>query len=459
MSNETMENFDLDELIEELLQLVEEKKYRQLKAALLELNEVDIALFIEELEPDRTVVVFRMLPKSLAAEVFAELEIEEQEHIINRITDKELSEIVEDLYVDDAVDMLEELPATIVRRVMENTKPETRKLINQFLNYPDNSAGSIMTAEYIGLKKNMTVEECFAYIRKHGTDSETIYTCYVMGSKRQLEGVVTVKDLLMNPYGALVGDIMDDNVIKVTTTMDQEEVVEMMNKYDLLSMPVVDSEDRLVGIITVDDVMDVMEEEATEDIEKMAAMLPSEKPYLKTGVFELAKNRIPWLLFLMLSSTLSGAILTRYENAFAAIPLLVSFTPMLMNTGGNSGSQSSAMIIRGMSIGEIEPTDILKVIWKEVRVGLIAGMVLAVANFIRLMIQYPGNTMISFVVVASVFVTVVIAKTIGCTLPIAAKVLKMDPAIMAGPLITTIVDAVSLIVYFNLACMLLDMTV
>ena len=459
MSNETMENFDLDELIEELLQLVEEKKYRQLKAALLELNEVDIALFIEELEPDRTVVVFRMLPKSLAAEVFAELEIEEQEHIINRITDKELSEIVEDLYVDDAVDMLEELPATIVRRVMENTKPETRKLINQFLNYPENSAGSIMTAEYIGLKKNMTVEECFAYIRKHATDSETIYTCYVMGAKRQLEGVVTVKDLLMNPYGALVGDIMDDNVIKVTTIMDQEEVVEMMNKYDLLSMPVVDSEDRLVGIITVDDVMDVMEEEATEDIEKMAAMLPSEKPYLKTGVFELAKNRIPWLLFLMLSSTLSGAILTRYENAFAAIPLLVSFTPMLMNTGGNSGSQSSAMIIRGMSIGEIEPKDVLKVIWKEVRVGLIAGMVLAVANFIRLMIQYPGNTMISFVVVASVFVTVVIAKTIGCTLPIAAKVLKMDPAIMAGPLITTIVDAVSLIVYFNLACMLLDMTV
>ena len=459
MSNEVMDNFDLDELIEELLQLVEEKKYRQLKSALLELNEVDIALFIQELEPDRTVVVFRMLPKALAVDVFAELEIEEQEHIINRITDKELSEIVEDLYVDDAVDMLEELPATIVRRVMENTKPETRKLINQFLNYPENSAGSIMTAEYIGLKKSMTVEECFAYIRKHGTDSETIYTCYVMGAKRQLEGVVTVKDLLMNPYEALVGDIMDDNVIKVTTTMDQEEVVEMMNKYDLLSMPVVDSEDRLVGIITVDDVMDVMEEEATEDIEKMAAMLPSEKPYLKTSVFELAKNRIPWLLFLMLSSTLSGAILTRYENAFAAIPLLVSFTPMLMNTGGNSGNQSSAMIIRGMSIGEIEPTDILKVIWKEVRVGLIAGSILAVANFIRLLIQYPGNTMISLVVVLSVFVTVVIAKSIGCTLPIAAKVLKMDPAIMAGPLITTIVDAVSLIVYFNLACMLLDMTV
>ena len=462
MSNETVdtfETFDLDDLIADLLELVEEKKYRQLKEALLELNEVDIALFIEELEPDRTVLVYRMLPKSLAADVFAELEIEEQEHIINRITDKEITEIVEDLYVDDVVDMLEELPATVVRRVLENTKSDTRKVINQFLNYPENSAGSIMTAEYIGLKRNMTVDESFAYIRKHGFEAEMIYTCYVMGEKRQLEGVVTIKDLLMNSYDALICDIMEDHVIKVNTSMDQEEVVEMMNKYDLLSMPVVDSENRLVGIITVDDVMDVMEEEATEDIEKMAAMLPSEKPYLKTGVFELAKNRIPWLLFLMLSSTLSGAILTRYENAFAAIPLLVSFTPMLMNTGGNSGSQSSAMIIRGMSIGEIEPTDILRVIWKEVRVGLIAGSILAVANFIRLLIQYPGNTMISLVVVLSVFVTVVIAKSIGCTLPIAAKVLKMDPAIMAGPLITTIVDAVSLIVYFNLACMLLDMTV
>lgn len=459
MDDKTMGNFDMDQVIADLLKLVEEKKYRRLKEILPELNEVDIALFMEELEPDRTVPVFRMLPKSIAAAVFAELESGEQEHIINRITDKELSEIVEDLYVDDAVDMLEEMPATIVRRVMENTKPETRTLINQFLNYPENSAGSIMTAEYIGLKASMTVEECFAYIRKHGIDSETIYTCYVMGEKRRLEGVVTVKDLLMNPYEAKVGEIMDDNVIKVSTSMDQEEVVETMNKYDLLSMPVVDGENRLVGIITVDDVMDIMEEEATEDIEKMAAMLPSEKPYLKTGVFELAKNRIPWLLFLMISSTLSGAILTRYENAFAAIPLLVSFTPMLMNTGGNSGSQSSAMIIRGMSIGEIEPSDILKVIWKEIRVGLIAGIVLAAANFIRLLIQYPGNTMISMVVVMSVFVTVVIAKTIGCTLPVAAKVLKMDPAIMAGPLITTIVDAVSLIVYFNLACMLLDMTV
>lgn len=444
---------------ERLLTLAEEKKYRQLKTELLELNEVDIASFIEELDSERTVIVFRMLPKALATDVFAELPVEKQKHIINSITDKELSEIVEELYLDDAVDMLEELPATVVRRVLKNTTPDTRKLINQFLKYPENSAGSIMTAEYVGLKKNMTVEQCFAYIRHHGVDSETIYTCYVMDEKRQLDGVVTVKDLLMNPYETRVGDIMDTHVIRVTTTEDQEAVVEMMNKYNLICIPVVDSEDRLVGIITVDDVMDVMEEEATEDFEKMAAMLPSEKPYLKTGVFQLAKNRIPWLLILMLSSTITGGILVKYENAFNVIPLLVSFIPMLMDTGGNCGSQSSTMIIRGMAVGEIDPADIIKVLWKEMRVGMVVGFVLAVVNFARLMIQYPGNTMICLTVVLSVFCTVIVAKAIGCSLPIGAKVLKLDPAIMASPMITTIVDAVSLMVYFNLACHLLDMTV
>ena len=449
MSNEVMEN----EEKEKLLNLAEEKKYRQLKEALLEINEVDIASFMEELDSEKTVIVFRMLPKALATDVFAELPAESQSHIINSITDKELSEIVEDLYVDDAVDMLEELPATVVRRVLKNTTPDTRKLINQFLNYPENSAGSIMTAEYVGLKKNMTVEQSFAYIRHHGVDSETIYTCYVMDEKRHLEGVVTVKELLMNAYET----IMDTHVIKVTTTEDQEAVADMMNRYGLLCIPVVDSEDRLVGIITVDDVMEVMEEEATEDFEKMAAMLPSEKPYLKTSVFQLAKNRIPWLLILMLSSTITGAILVKYETAFAAVPLLVSFIPMLMDTGGNSGSQSSTMVIRGMALGEIEPSDVLKVLWKEIRVGFMVGFVLAVVNFIRLMIQYPGNTMICVTVVISMFATVVAAKTIGCTLPIGAKVLKLDPAIMASPMITTIVDAVSLMVYFNLACHLLDM--
>lgn len=453
MPNDGNETFDM----EHLLELAKEKKYRLLKEELVELNEVDIASFIEELDSERTVIVFRMLPKALATEVFAELPVDKQSHIINSITDKELSEIVEELYVDDAVDLVEELPATVVRRVLQNTKPETRKLINQFLNYPENTAGSIMTAEYVGLKKTMTVEQCFAYIRHHAVDSETIYTCYVMDEKRMLDGVVTVKDLLLQPYERLVGDIMDTHVIKAQTTDDQEQVADTMNKYGLLSMPVVDSEDRLVGIITVDDVMEVMEEEATEDFEKMAAMLPSEKPYLKTSVFQLAKNRIPWLLILMLSSTITGAILVKYETAFAAVPLLVSFIPMLMDTGGNSGSQSSTMVIRGMALGEIEPSDVLKVLWKEIRVGFMVGFVLAVVNFIRLMIQYPGNTMICVTVVISMFATVVAAKTIGCTLPIGAKVLKLDPAIMASPMITTIVDAVSLMVYFNLACHLLDM--
>lgn len=453
MSNEAMEKVD----VEELLALADGKKYRQLKEILMELNAVDIAAFMEELDSERTVVVFRMLPKELATDVFAELPVEKETHIINSITDQELGEIMEDLYVDDAVDMLEELPATVVKRVLQSTKPATRKLINQFLNYPENSAGSIMTAEYVGLRKSMTVEQAFSYIRKNGVDSETIYTCYVMDDKRRLEGVVTVKDLLMNPYETLIEEIMDTYVIKATTTEDQEKVVDTINKYSLLSLPVVDSEERLVGIITVDDVMEVMEEEATEDFEKMAAMLPSEKPYLKTGVFQLAKNRFPWLLILMFSSMITGNILAKYESAFAAIPLLVTFIPMLMDTGGNSGSQSSTMIIRGMALGEVHPGDILKVMWKEIRVGLLLGAALAVVNYIRLMIQFPGNPMICLTVVISLFFTVIVAKTIGCTLPIAAKTLKLDPAIMASPMITTIVDAVSLMVYFNLAVYLLGM--
>ena len=453
MPNDGNETFDM----EHLLELAKEKKYRLLKEELVELNEVDIASFIEELDSERTVIVFRMLPKALATEVFAELPVDKQSHIINSITDKELSEIVEELYVDDAVDLVEELPATVVRRVLQNTKPETRKLINQFLNYPENSAGSIMTAEYVGLKKNMTVEQSFAYIRHHGVDSETIYTCYVMDEKRHLEGVVTVKELLMNAYEARLETIMDTHVIKVTTTEDQEAVADMMNRYGLLCIPVVDSEDRLVGIITVDDVMEGMEEEATEDFEKMAAMLPSEKPYLKTGVFQLARNRIPWLMILMLSSMVTGGILLKYENAFSVIPLLVTFIPMLMDTGGNSGSQASTMIIRGMAVGEVEPADILKVMWKEIRVGMLCGLSLALVNFVRLMIQYPGQVLICLTVVISLFCTVIIAKTIGCVLPIAAKTIHLDPAIMASPMITTIVDACSLMIYFQLACHLLNM--
>ena len=423
------ENFNMEELMDLLLT----RQFRKLKDILTEMNEVDIATFIEELDSEKTVVVFRMLPKELASDVFACLEVDKQEHIINSITDYELGTIVDDLFVDDAVDMLEELPANVVKRVLKNARPDTRKLINQFLNYPENSAGSIMTAEYVGLKQSMTVEQAFAYIRKNGVDKETIYTCYVMDAKRRLEGVVTVKDLLMNPYEEIIGNIMDTHVIKAFTTEDQEEVADSFQKYDLLSLPVVDHEERLVGIVTVDDVVDVMEQEATEDFEKMAAMLPSEKPYLKTGVFQLAKNRIAWLL------------------------ILVTFIPMLTDTGGNAGSQSSTMIIRGMAVGEIEPGDLFKVLWKELRVGIIVGAILGFVNYVRLVILYPGKEMLCLTVVLSLMVTVVIAKTIGCVLPIAAKVFHMDPAIMAAPLITTIVDAVSLIIYFQLACSLLGL--
>ena len=447
------ENFNM----EELMDLLFTRQFRKLKDILTEMNEVDIATFIEELDSEKTVVVFRMLPKELASDVFACLEVDKQEHIINSITDYELGTIVDDLFVDDAVDMLEELPANVVKRVLKNARPDTRKLINQFLNYPENSAGSLMTAEYVGLKQSMTVEQAFAYIRKNGVDKETIYTCYVMDAKRRLEGVVTVKDLLMNPYEEIIGNIMDTHVIKAFTTEDQEEVADSFQKYDLLSLPVVDHEERLVGIVTVDDVVDVMEQEATEDFEKMAAMLPSEKPYLKTGVFQLAKNRIAWLLILMISSMITGGILAKYEAAFAVIPLLVTFIPMLTDTGGNAGSQSSTMIIRGMAVGEIEPGDLFKVLWKELRVGIIVGAILGFVNYVRLVILYPGKEMLCLTVVLSLMVTVVIAKTIGCVLPIAAKVFHMDPAIMAAPLITTIVDAVSLIIYFQLACSLLGL--
>ena len=442
--------------ISELQQYLDEHKFRALRSILTEMNEADVAEFVEELDHNRKVLIFRMLPKELATDVFAFLEPDTQEAIINGITDAEIRSIIDDLFVDDAVDMLEELPATVVKRVMRMAAPETRKLINQFLQYPENSAGSIMTAEYIGLKKYMNVEQSFSYIRAHGVDKETIYTCFVMDGERHLEGVVTIKDLLMNPYDMKIQDIMDTNCIKAVTTDDQEEVMDLFNKYDLICLPVVDHENRLVGIVTVDDVVDVMEEEATEDFEKMAAMLPSDKPYLKTGILELAKNRIVWLTVLMISSMITGGILTHYEAAFAALPLLVSFVPMLTGTGGNAGSQSSTMIIRCMAIGEVEPSDILKVIWKEVRVALVVGFLLAALNFVRLMIMYPGQLMVCLTVVVSLYITVIMAKSIGCTLPIAAKLLKLDPAIMAAPLISTIVDACSLIIYFRIACNLLN---
>lgn len=440
---------------EELLELADKKQLRKLKTILGEMNEVDVASFIEQLDSEKMMVVFRLLPKDLASDVFACLPIEKQKEIIDSTGDAELTTIIEDLFVDDMVDMLEELPATVVKRILKSATPSTRKLINQFLNYPENSAGSVMTAEYVALKKNMTVEQAFAYIRKNGVDKETIYTCYVTTAKRQLEGVITLKDLLMSPYETVIEDIMDTHVIHAMTTDDQEEISKTFNKYDLLALPVVDHENRLVGIITVDDAVDVMEQEATEDFEIMAAMIPSEKPYMKTSVFTLAKNRIFWLLFLMISSMITGNILGHYEEAMAKVSILVTFVPMLTGTGGNAGSQASTMIIRGMTLGDIKTRDILRVWWKELRVGIICGMILSAVNFIRLAIMYPGQELICLTVVISLFATIIMAKSVGAILPIIAKCLHLDPAIMAAPLISTIVDACSLLIYFNVATVLL----
>lgn len=456
--NETIDFEQMrDNRIDEMAQLLEEKKMKLLQTMLEENDEFDVAEFLSSLPAHQMAVVFRMLSKEHGAAVFAELDTPEQEYIINAITDNELGNILDELYLDDTVDMMEELPANVVKRVMRIATPETRKLINQYLKYPDNSAGSIMTAEFIDLKKYMSVKESFARIRRIGADKETIYTCFVTSADRRLEGIVTVRDLIMADEDVTIEEIMNENVIFCRTVDDQEDVSGMFSDYDLLTIPVVDKENRLVGIVTVDDVMDVMEQEATEDFEKMAAMLPSEKPYLKTSVFRLAFNRIPWLTILMLSSMITGGILSRYEEAFAAVPLLVTFMPMLMGTGGNSGSQASTMIIRGMSVGEVEPGDILKVMWKELRVGVICGLVLGLINYVRLMLQYPGNSLICLTVVISIFFTVILAKTIGCVLPIVAKVVHLDPAIMAAPMITTIVDTCSMMIYFQLACWLLDM--
>ena len=441
--------------VEALLDLLERRDYHALRAMLAEENEVDIAEGIAQLPQEKAVVAFRTLPKELAAEVFSNLPPETQQIIIQSATDQELSAIVEELYVDDAVDMLEELPANVVKRVLKNARPDTRRLINQYLNYPENSVGSIMTAEFTDLRQTMTVAEAIDHIRRTGADSESIYTCYVTNASRKLEGVVSIRELLLAGDDQRVADLMEADVITAETTEDQEEAVARMMKYDFISLPVVDKEQRLVGIVTVDDVMDVMEEEATEDFEKMAAMAPSEKPYLKTSVFALAKHRIMWLLVLMISGMITGGILGRYEAAFATMPLLVTFIPMLTDTGGNAGSQSSTLVIRGMAVGEIELRDFVKVFWKELRVSLLVGVILSAVNFVRLIITYPGNEMIALTVTLALLVTVLLAKTVGGVLPMVAKLCHADPAIMAAPLITTIVDAISLVVYFQIASALL----
>ena len=440
----------------ELYELIEKKKFIELREILIEMNEVDISEFLETLEIEKMTVVFRMLPKEISSEVFAFLESDTQEHIINSVTDSELSEIIEDLFVDDAVDLLEELPAYVVKRVLKNAKSETRNLINQFLRYEENSAGSIMTAELIHLRKNMTVDSAFEKVRKVARDMETIYTCYVTDEGRRLEGVVSIKSMILSDPNVLLGEIMEDDVISVSTDDDREEVAALFSKYGLLSLPVVDHERRLVGIVTVDDAVDVINEEATEDFEIMAAMRPSEKPYLRTGVFSLAKNRIMWLLVLMISAMLTGKVLEKFESAFAAFPLLVTFIPMLTGTGGNAGSQSSTLIIRGMALSEISMKDIGRVIWKEIRVSVLVGFALSAVNYARLLMMYPDNALLAFVVALSLFATVIIAKVTGCILPMLARLVNADPAIMAAPIITTLVDVFALVFYFTMAQKILN---
>ena len=457
-----MENLDFEDRRDELFSKLENKQFRSLKLTLGEMNEFDIAEFLEELEPSQMAMVFRMLSKEQAAEVFANLEVEEQEHIINSVTDAELGSIIEELYVDDAVDMMEELPANVVKRVMRTATPSTRAIINQFLKYPENSAGSIMTAEFVDLKKYMNVRESIARIRRIGEDKETIYTCFVTSADRKLEGIVSVKDLLLSDDEAIIEDIMDTNVICARTTDDQEEVSALISDYDMLVVPIVDTEGRLVGIVTVDDAVDVMEQEATEDIEKMAAILPSDHPYMKTSTWELWKNRIPWLLLLMISATFTGMIITSFEDALAAQVALTAFIPMLMDTGGNTGSQASVTIIRSLSLGDVEFRDIFRVIWKEIRVAVLCGVVLSVVSFGKILLVdrlLLGNASVTVTVAMTVSLTLIItvfcAKIVGCTLPMLAQRVGFDPAVMASPLITTIVDAVALLVYFSVAKLLL----
>lgn len=439
-----------------LNRLVEAKQLKPLKEALADFNVVDLANFIEQLNRERVVYAFRALPKDIAAQVFSYLSFESQEFIVQSITDQEIGHIINDLFSDDAADLIEELPANVVKKVLRNASPEVRNTINQLLQYPAESAGSIMTAEFVDLKKHMTVGEAFARIRRTAFEKETVYTCYVIDEHRRLEGVISVKRLLVTPDDTILSQVMETNIIKVTTTDDQELVAHLFAKYGLLSLPVVDHENRLVGIVTIDDVIDVIHEEATEDFERMAAMLPSEKPYLKTSVLSLAKNRFAWLLFLMVSGMIVGSILAKYEEAFVAIPLLVTFIPMLTDTGGNAGSQSSTLVIRGMALSEIRVGDFLKVFFKEFRVSLIVGLGLSIANFIRIMISYK-DPMIALTVSLSLYLTVVIAKTVGGILPIFAKLVKADPAIMAAPIITTVVDALSLMLYFRIAVVLLKL--
>ena len=448
------------EIVEKaLLKLLEEKKYATLRDILTTMNPMDVAGLFDGLEEKQIPVMFRLLPKEQAAETFVEMEPEAQQLLIQGFSDNELREVLDELYVDDAADLVEEMPANVVRRILTQADPEMRSSINQILRYPENSAGALMTMEYVSLRLDMTVEESILRIRRQGVDKETIYTCYVLSADRTLQGIVTVKDLLLaESDDTEIQEIMTENVISVTTQDDQEEVAKMFSKYNFLALPVVDTEKRMVGIVTFDDAMDVMEEEATEDMEIMAAMTPSEKSYLKSTPFDLYKHRIPWLMLLMVSATFTGMIISSFESALALLPALTAFIPMLMDTGGNCGSQSSVTVIRALSLDELELSDVFTVLWKEVRTAVLCGISLAAVCFLKvllvdrlLMHNESISLSVDLVICLALGVTVVMAKMVGCTLPLLAKRLGFDPAVMASPFITTIVDALSLLVYFLFA--------
>ena len=443
--------------MENILSYLENNQLAKLKEVLIEKNPVDIAELFEDLPKDQCLKLFRILPKDLAAETFSYLSSEKQQEIVENITDEEIKHIINEMFIDDTVDFIEEMPANIVDKILQNTSPDTRKLINQFLKYPENSAGSVMTVEYVSLKSDMNIGQALNHIKKVGINNETIDICYVIDNQRKLVGFISLKSLIFLDDIIPLVDAMETNVISATTTDDQEVIASLFRKYDLTSMPVVDIEGRLVGIITIDDVVDVIDQENTEDFQKMAAMNPSDEEYLKESVFSLAKHRIVWLLVLMISATATGTIIRRYEEVLQSVVILAAFIPMLMDTGGNAGSQSSTLIIRGIALGEIQLSDIGKILWKEFRVSLIVGITLAVVNFLRIYYIDKAGLTISLVVCASLLFTVVIAKVVGGILPILAKAFKLDPAIMASPLITTIVDACALIVYFALSTHFLNL--
>lgn len=440
---------------EKILDLLEVRRYTEIAAMVKDMNPADAAVMLEELPQQKMPIVFRILPKELAADAFAYMDGDSQEILVQGFSDKELDEVMEQLFLDDTVDMIEEMPANVIKKILRHVDADTRKMINQVLNYPRDSAGSIMTMEYVDLKRNMTVEQAFERIRSTGVEKETIYTCYVTDSRRKLEGIVTVKDLLLSDKKEVIRNIMETNVKFVSTHTDQEEAARALSKYDFLAIPVVDAEERLVGIVTVDDAIDVIQEEATEDIEKMAAMSPSDRPYMKTGVIATWRKRVPWLLFLMVSATFTSSIISSYEGALATMVVLTNFIPMLMDTGGNSGSQSSITIIRGLSLGEIRYIDVPRIILKECSVALMCGGTLAIANFIKLMVIDHVTILIAAVICLTLVIVVLVSNIVGSTLPILAKRLGFDPTVMASPLITTIVDAVALVIYFNIAKLIL----